>query len=162
MLNSLQLIPTYRDTWGYYDAMVNPIFAPLDHNPCYKPKLYEVPDVSVQLMSPLDLPGAPAYQQYTLRVVPGTLLVGWLNDDNRPLFTVQISDISTGHKIWDSPISNLFLTNNLDEYPSLLCSPYPVVGAGLFNVELWVDPGVRETTRCAFTVMAAEAVEPCQ
>jgi len=164
MLNSLQLWPFYRDTWGYYDAHVNPLFAPLDSNRCYKPKYYEVPDVSVQLMSTADTAAAPAYQQYTLRIQPGTLLLGWLNDDDTPLFTVQISDVSTGHKFWDQPVSNYFLTNALNEYPSLLATPYPVVGSGLFNVELRIDPNIStdEVTRCGFTVVAAEPVEPCQ
>lgn len=162
MINTLQLTPHYRDTWGSYDAMVNQFFAPLDHNPCYKPKLYEVPDVTVQNMNRNDAIGTPAYQQYILRIVPGSLIVGFLNDDNSPLFTVQITDVSTDHKFWDTPVSNYFLTNNFNEYPSLLCSPYPVVGSGIFNVELWIDPATPGTTRCAFTLMVAEAVDPCQ
>jgi hypothetical protein len=157
MLNSLQLVPHYRDTWGYYDAMVNPIFAPLDHNVCYKPKLYEVPDLSVQLMDPTDATG-PSYQQYTLRIVPGSLIIGFLNDDDTPLFTLQITDLATGLRFWDQPISNYFISNNFNEYPNLLSSPWPVVGRGLFNVELWDDPTNRfPPDRNCFTMMVAEA-----
>lgn len=162
MINALQLWPFYRDTWGYFDAMVNPLFAPLDHNPCYRPKYYEVPDVTQQLMSRADTAAAPAYQQYTLRVVPGSLLVGYLNDDDAPIFTVLMTDLATGIKLWDAPISNYFLTNNNNGYPSLICSPYPVVGDGLFTVELWVDPNLNAIERCGFTLMAAEPVDLCQ
>ena len=164
MINSLQLWPYWRDTWGYYDAMVNPQFAPLDHNPCYKPKFWEVPDADLQLMSVDNTTAAPAFQEYTLRIVPGSLIVGFDNDDNAPIFQVQITDVSTQLKFWDSPISNYFLTNNFNEYPSLLCSPRPVVGTGVFKVELWIDPNQRagQQIRCGFTMFGAEPVEDCR
>jgi hypothetical protein len=156
MLNSLQIFPPYRDTWGYFDACVNPFFAPLDNNSCYLPKYYEVPEVQQQVLSPGD------YLQYTLAITPGSLIYGWFNDDNAPIFTVMITDISTGHRFWDAPVSNYFLTNDF-RYPSLLCAPYPVVGSGNFNVEIWCQPAPvnTEDTRCAFTVGVAE-VSPCQ
>ena len=155
-MNSLQLTNLYRDTWGYYDAMVNPAFAPLDHNRCYKPKYYEVPDVTQQLVAP------GAFLQYNFSIVPGSLIIGFLNNDATPLFTLQITDVARGCGMFDAPISNYFVTNNLlcfgKQYPSLFSSPYPVVGSGLFNVDLWANAQLGGTTRCAFTLLVAEAV----
>ena len=159
MLNSLQLHPYYRDTWGSYNAMINSLFAPLDHNPCYRPKYYEVPDVTLQNMNQNNAAGTPAYQQYTLRITPGSLILGFHNDDDSPLFTFQMTDISTGHKFQDQPISNYFVSNNDNQYPSLMTGPYPVVGSGLFMVEMWVNAGFNVNEypiRCAFTLMVAE------
>jgi hypothetical protein len=156
MINSLQIAPFYRDTWGYYDAMVNAAFAPLDHNPCYKPKLIEVPDVSLQVLAP------GAYLQYNFTVTPGSLILGFLNDDGSPLFVVQITDKSTKLRFWDAPVSNQFLTNtnnSMKLYPSLLSSPRPVVGSGLFTADIYANAQLGGNTRCAFTLMVAEAVE---
>ena len=143
MLNSLQLWPFYRDTWGYYGAIVNPILAPLDHNTCYRPKFYNAPDLGVASM----VPGA--YLRYTLGITPGSLIWGIWNDDQAPLFSCQVTDISTSHQLWDAPISNYFLTNFNGHtaggvepiYPNLLCAPYPVVGSGQFDVEIQETSG---------------------
>lgn len=158
MINSLQLFFLYREAWGYFDAHVNPLFAPIDHNPCYKVKYCEVPDLSQQALNPGD------YIQYTLRLKPGSLIIGFLNDDNTPLFSWQITDISTGHKFNDEPVSNVFLTND-HVYPSLLNGPYPVVGGGLFNCEFWAipDPGVPPGAFLyGYTLIVAEVTEECR
>lgn len=157
MVNSLQLWPFYRDTWGYYDAVVNAQIGRLDHSTCYRPKYYNAPDLTLGSMSP------GAYQRYTLGITPGSLIVGFYNDDQAPLFTVQVTDLSTSHQFWDGPISNYFLSNangNVggDEpiYPNLLCSPYPVVGSGLFNCEFWLDPSAGDPTLVNLVFLVAE------
>lgn len=155
MINSLQLWPQFRDTWGFYDAMVNQYFAGLDHNPCYRPKFIEVPEVGLQIMRP------GAVLQYDFTVAPGSLILGFGNDDNAALFSVQIRDESTGLRFWDDPVSNWFLTNNWGEYPSLLCMPRPVVGNGKFRAELYCDPSNAVPVRCGFSVWVAEVTE-CQ
>jgi hypothetical protein len=153
MINTLQLWNLYRDTWGYYDASVNPMFAALDHNPCYRVREHEVPQVDLQVMNPGD------YLQHILEIVPGSLIWGFKSDDTTPIYTLQITDVSTGHKFWDTPVSNIFIANAFGGYPSLLCSPYPVVGSGLFNVELWCDPNLAVPTRVGLIVGSAEVVE---
>jgi hypothetical protein len=72
-----------------------------------------------------------------------------------PQFNVQITDASLGHKLFDEPVPSMFLANYKPAYhnavllltgsfPNLLCSPYPVVGSGLFMVELWNTAGAQQ------------------
>lgn len=162
MINSLQQWPFWRDTWGNYDALAIARLAPLDHNQCYRPKYYNAPDVSNQLIAAGD------YRRYTLTISPGSLIYGWFVNGTAPYFTFQVTDIATGHQFWDMPISSLFLANPnslLDannvtqDYPNLLCSPYPVVGEGRFKVEIWADKANIETRRCGVIVGVAEVWE---
>lgn len=137
MLNSLSLFPAFLDFWGYYDAEILPTLAPLDHNNCYKPRLYNAPGVDQGVLA------QGAYLQYSLKITPGSLIWGFFQGNisgAAPYYAVQITDISTGHKFWQSPISNQFVENSLNlNFPSLLNTPYPVVGSGLFDVEFWAD-----------------------
>lgn len=80
-----------------------------------------------------------------------------------PQFNVQITDASfrigpshvAGHKMFDEPVPSVFLANFKPSYynavfvlaasfPNLLCSPYPVVGSGLFMVEFWNTAGAQQ------------------
>lgn len=161
MINTLQLWNLYRDTWGYYDAAVNPMFAGLDHNPCYRVREHEIPQLDVQVMNPGD------YQQHILEVVPGSLILGFKSNDTTPIFSLQITDTSMKgangqlHKFWDTPVSNIFVANDFGGYPSLLCSPHPVIGNGLFNCEFWCNPNLTVPTRVGLIVIVAEVTE-CQ
>ncbi len=92
-----------------------------------------------------------------------------------PSFTVQITDVSMESKFWDDPISSLFLSNCLPQYqseanagtlgrnvdqgsfPNLLCTPYPVVGSGMFDVEIQETSGVAQRIELVFGVL-----EVCQ
>jgi hypothetical protein len=137
MINSLSLFPSFLDFWGYYDAEILPVLAPLDHNHCYKPRIYNAPPVDLGVLA------QGAYLQYSLKITPGSLIWGFYQGNlsgSDPAYAVQITDIATGHKLWQSPVSNRFVSNGLNlNFPSLLCSPYPVVGSGLFEVEFWAD-----------------------
>lgn len=163
MINSLQLWPYYRDTWGYWDSEINPALAPLDHNSCYQPKFYTAPDINLQSLSP------GANLRYNLTITPGSLIyaIEWNANQlptfdanlNSPLFTVQIKDVSTGHKFFDVPVSNYFLSNPDSTYPNLLQVPYPVAGSGMFSVEIAANPANSETQRCYVLFRVAEVVQ---
>lgn len=162
MINSLQLWPYYRDTWGSWDSHVNPALASLDHNSCYWPKFYNAPDIGQQLMAP------GAYLEYTLTITPGDVIVGFLQNVNLlptfngnvnvPQFAVQITDVSSGHKMFDTPISNIFLSNPDSTYPNLLPTPHPVSGSGLFRVQFWANKQNVGTQRIFLIFECAEVV----
>jgi hypothetical protein len=153
MMNALQHWPYYRDTWGSYDSAIMPLFAGLDHNSCYRPKWYNAPDIGLQLMQP------GVYQRYTLSITPGSLIWGWIQNNNSPIFSFQLTDMSTGHQFWDTPISNYFLSNPNGRFPSLLSAPYPVVGNGMFRAELWADAANTGAQRCYVILGVAEVVQ---
>jgi hypothetical protein len=167
MINSLQLWPYYRDTWGFWDAEVMSAYAPLDHNSCYQPKFYNAPDIGLQTMNP------GAYQRYNLTITPGSLICAFfqnVNDlaefagegnQNAPSFAVQIKDVSTGHKFSDVPLSNYFLSNPNSTFPNLLPCPYPVSGSGMFSVEFWANPANVGAQRIFLIFGVAEVIQ-CQ
>ena len=167
MINSLQQWPYYRDTWGSWDSEINPALAPLDHNSCYAPKFYNAPDITLQLMQP------GAYQRYNLTITPGSLIFGFFQNVNEldvfatsgnqnvPYFSVQVKDVSTGHKFSDVPLSNWFYSNPNSTYPKLLPVPYPVTGSGMFSVELWANPANVGAARVFMIFGVAEVIQ-CQ
>ncbi len=155
MIHSLTLWPQWRDVWGAYDPAVLPALAGLDHNECYKPRLYTAPSVAVQLL----LPGA--YLRYQMEVTAGSAILGYYCPLTDPLFTFQCTDLSTGLKFWDTPISNVFLSNPAGAVPSLLPAPRPVPGSGMFKCEFWAPIQNSETQRCYVVFMVAEVAQ-CQ
>jgi hypothetical protein len=77
-----------------------------------------------------------------------------------------------GHKFWDDPIPSFFLANYkatylsalsypgggaLGTFPNLLPCPHPVVGDGLFLVEIWETSGVQQ--RIEVVIGTLEPVE---
>lgn len=155
MIHSLNLWPQSRTVWGNYDSQVIPALAGLDQNQCYKPKLYTAPSLAIQLISPGD------YLRYQMQITPGSLIWGFFQSTETPYFTAQITDISTGLKFWDTPVSNVFLSNPAGDYPNLLNCPRQVVGTGMFRCEFWADPQNSEAMRVYVTLGVAEVVQ-CQ
>jgi hypothetical protein len=153
MIHSLSLWPQFRDVWGYYDAAVLPALEGLDHNVCYKPKLYTAPSVAIQTMAP------GAYLRYQMQISPGSLIWGYFQPETEALWTVQITEISTGLKFWDTPVSNVFLSNPAGDYPSLLPSPRPVPGSGMFKTEFWAPLTNNENVRVYVVFGVAEVVQ---
>jgi hypothetical protein len=165
-ISPLSLDPLTRDTWGSFDAAAIRQLAPLADDLCYRPKLYKSPD------SPSELMATNGYVSYGLKITPGSLIYGFylaaelqfedlegtgviVYAVTPPQFNVQITDASLGHKLFDEPIPSMFLANFKPSYysanaviaasfPNLLCSPYPVVGSGLFMVELWNTAGAQQ------------------
>ena len=114
-------------------------------------------------------PGSLIYGFYLAAVIESEWLEGTgviVAAITPPQFNVQITDTSLGHKLFDEPIPSMFLANFKPTYysanfmpgapintpsiplaasfPNLLCSPYPVVGAGLFMVEIWNTAGAQQ------------------
>jgi hypothetical protein len=158
MIHSLNLWPQSRSVWGNYDAAVIPALAGLDHNQCYKPKLYTAPSLAVQLMPPT---GDGAYLRYQMQITPGSLICGFQQSTQTPYFTCQFTDISTGLKFWDTPVSNVFVSNPAGDYPNLFNCPRQVVGSGMFRCEFWANPQNTETMRVYAVLIVADVVQ-CQ
>jgi hypothetical protein len=166
-ISPLSLDALTRDTWGSFDAAAICQLAPLADDLCYRPRLYKSPD------SPSEVMAANGYVSHGLKITPGSLIFGFylpaelvappvgsggslvVQAVTPPQFNVQITDTSLGHKLFDEPIPSMFLANFKPTYysavfvlagsfPNLLCAPYPVVGSGLFMVELWNTAGAQQ------------------
>jgi len=145
-----------RDYWGAFDAAAIAQLAPLAENKCYQPKIYRAPALSDELVE------ANGYVSYGLKITPGAIIYGFYLPPGSPFgsgplppsFNVQITDQSLRHKWFDQPVPSYFLGNCKPTFlsgsqdvmgsaPNLLVSPYPVVGTGLFLIEIWntfLDP----------------------
>jgi hypothetical protein len=162
-ISPLSLDALTRDIWGSFDAAAIRQLAPLADELCYRPRLYKSPD------SPSEVMPANGYVSHGLKITPGSLIYGFylpaelvgstggevppgVTAITPPQFNVQVTDTSLGHKLFDEPVPSLFLANFKPTYysavfvlagsfPNLLCAPYPVVGSGLFMVELWNTAG---------------------
>jgi len=166
-ISPLSLDALTRDTWGSFDAAAIRQLAPLADDLCYRPRLYKSPD------SPSEVMAVNGYVSHGLKITPGSLIYGFylpaqvesetflsgggtvVTAVTPPQFNVQITDASLGHKLFDEPVPSLFLANFKPAYynavfvlassfPNLLCSPYPVVGSGLFMVEFWNTAGAQQ------------------
>jgi len=155
-----------RDLWGSYDALAIAQIAPLAKGR-YQPKWYKAPDVANSAFA------AFGYVDFGLAITPGSLIYGFcLPADPSTLlpaqFNLQITDNALKHKFWDEPIPSVFVGNynpsmldvnkqRISSFPSLLCSPYPVVGEGLFSIEIWETSGSAQRIELVLAVL--EAVE---
>jgi hypothetical protein len=135
---------------------------------CYQPKFYKTPADADEVITAND------YVAYGLKITPGSIIFGFYlpcdpNTGNLahsvpPAFNVQITDVALEHKWFDDPVSSLFLANYKPEYqsarfsqtgsfPNLLCAPYPVVGSGLFMVEITETSGEDQRIELVFGVL---------
>lgn len=166
-ISPLQLDPLSRDYYGHYDAWVISQLAPLATSSCYQPKIYKAPASQDELIP------ANGNATYGLKITPGSLIYGFylpaLANTLAPLqFSVQITDTSLRHQWFDTPIPSIFLSNfkptglsanplltngAIFSFPNLLNAPYPVVGDGLFNVQLWNQTGTQTRIELCFGVL---------
>jgi hypothetical protein len=158
MLNTLNVWPFYRETWGSFDPMALAQLASLAYDPCYQPKLYKAPDDDQEI-----IPNG-GYLKYGLEITPGSLIWGIYHVPpagfSEPGFVYKVTDMSLGIELWDTPTPDLFVSNNqASPFPWLFSSPYPVVGNGLFNVEFWNNSG--GALRCNLVFGVAE-VNQCK
>lgn len=141
-----------RDTWGSFDAAAIAQLAGLAEDDCFTIKFYKAPADPQELIQPY------GYVPYGMRVTPGDIIFGFYlpmlpntagepASSVPPAFTVQITDQSLEHKWFSDPVSSLFLSNyrptcqygydtKVGSSPNFLTAPYPVVGSGLFMVEI--------------------------
>jgi hypothetical protein len=148
-LSTLALDAGWRDYAGAWNPLVEPLFAPLDGSSCHAPRLVMAPDVSHVVIP------QGGKNSYNFNLVPGSLWWGlWaladvVNNDRQfdpPAPTIQLTDVGLGHKFFQEPVDPRLLAvegSDTARYPSwfLLPTPHPVVGNGLFTLDVWGPPG---------------------
>jgi hypothetical protein len=152
MITPLQIDQLTRDTYGDFDAVAIAQLMPLAYDSCYKPRLYKAPDSSQETLA------AGGYTSYGLSISPGSLIYGFYNAADDPA-VVQITDTSLDLQMFSEPVPVGLISNNQKTvgYPCLLCGPYPVVGTGLFLVEIWNNSD--ETARIQIVIGVLEALD---
>lgn len=177
VLSTDQLV---RDLWGNYDAPVIAILAQLANDPCYTQKFYKAPADDQEVFQPLEYkeygmkvtPGSLIYGIYQ------PFPINTFSSSVSPVFapyTVQVHDDSLDRNLFDDSISCLFLQNykptfqanftnaravdpgdairNQGSFPNLLCYPYPVVGSGIFTVQMQSISNLVERLELVFGVL---------
>jgi hypothetical protein len=150
-ISPLSLNQLTRDLWGTFDGSIIAQLAALADDPCYLQKFYKAPADDMEVFAP------NAYVPYGLQITPGSIIYGFHLPISAvpPSFNVQITDVCLNRKLFDDPVSSIFLSNLKPTYQSnfsmlvgsfahLLTAPYPVVGSGLFMVEIWETSGVQQ------------------
>ena len=166
-ISPLQLEALTRDYWGHYDPWVISQLAPLADQDCYQPKFYKAPASADELIA------AGGTANYGLKITPGSIIFGFylpaLISTSAPQpFSVQITDTSLRMKWFDEPVPSIFLANfkptglstnplltsgAIFSFPNLLNAPYPVVGDGLFMVDLWNTGAAQARIELVFGVL---------
>lgn len=154
-LDSLSLYSEWRDYYGMWNPLVEPQFAPIERSGCHAPRLARIPDVLNQVVP------ASGKIEYNFHLVPGSLIWGLWAYMTNTSNAIQLTDVNLGHQFFQAPVTiSLLLTAGANEgrFPSytMLPTPHPVVGDGLFTLEVWGDPGdvaaiilgVAEVTDC--------------
>lgn len=160
MVNPLNLFPWWRDTWGSFDPVALAQLAPLANDDCYQPHYAKAPDDDGEVLAPGE------NRKYGLQIIPGSIIWGVYHRPaagsfDVPGFAFTVRDLSLQFDIWDVPTPDIFVCNNQPgAYPWLLTSPYPVVGTGSFDVQIWNNSdsdlrcqlvfGVCQVVRCKY------------
>jgi hypothetical protein len=167
-LSPLSLNQLTRDLWGQFDCSAIALLAGLASEKCYQPKFYKAPADQDEVVAALD------YASYGMKVTPGSIIFGFylpcipvpgdLTTSAPPAFTVQITDVSMEHQWFDDPVASLFLSNlkptcqsivevQQGSFPNLLCAPYPVVGTGMFEVQIFNTLDEEQRIQLVFGVL---------
>ena len=163
-LSPLSLDCLTRDLYGAFDAAAIAQLAPLADNTCYQPKFYKAPATSDEVIV------GNGYASYGLKITPGSIIYAVylppvsLTSPLPPQFNVQVTDQSLKMAWYDQPVPSYFLGNCKPTYlsssqdimgsaPSFLVAPYPVVGNGLFLVEIWETSGTAQRIELVFGVL---------
>lgn len=161
-ISPLSLDQFTRDVWGSYDAQAIAQLAPLALDACYQPKFYKAPDLQTEVVAAL------GYVAFGLKITPGSLIYGVylpaLATGSPASFNLQITDQALHHTFWDEPVPSvavgnfkatalsLFLTQ-YGSFPNLFNCPHPVVGDGLFLVEIWETSGAAQRIEVVLGVL---------
>lgn len=138
--SSLALDSCWRDLYGDWSALVEPLMAPIEDSICHAPRLVLLPDAEHAIIPP------GGKTEYNFRLVPGSLILGlWVpapNDSISPPFAIQLTDIDLEHQFFQEPVStDLLYTQGAQQgrFPgvTLLPGAHPVVGEAFFSLELW-------------------------
>lgn len=154
MITPLQIDPYTRDLWQECDALALAQLAPLAYDDCYRPRMYLGLDSIAQEIPALSAGG---YSSFGLHIQPGSLIYGLVvGSDYGPQaqWSIQVTDYAMGLMFWSDPISAAFLAQpKPGNYPNLLKHPRPVVGDGLFRVEVWNQLSAAQTVTPVFCVL---------
>lgn len=176
-ISPLSLNQLTRDLWGHYDAYAIAQLAPLEGDARYQPKFYKAPDLATERFAPY------AYVDFGVEITPGSLICGVClpavpgSIRANPIafprtFSLQITDASIKDakgkpfKFWDEPIPAAFVSNYCATFLdvnrgivgssiSLFNCPHPVIGEGLFSVEIWETSGVAQRIEVVLAVLEA-------
>jgi len=146
-LNPFYLQYDFRDWFGYPDG---PCIRGLEFlqvsGCCYVPRLYKVPDISVELLPP------DGYVATTVAIPAGSWLLGMKPNIHLEPFMLQITDLSLNRQFYSAPVASLnfefsFGSPQTNEQipPALFTAPYPVVASGNFQVEIWRIGGTADS-----------------
>ena len=153
-----------RDMYGAFDAAAIAQLAPLAENTCYQPKFYKGLATSDEVVA------ANGYASYGMKITPGSIIYAVhlppvsLVSPLPQQFNIQVTDQSLKMPWYDQPVPSYFLGNCKPAYlsssqditgsaPNFLVAPYPVVGNGLFLVEVWETSGVAQRIQPIFAVL---------
>jgi hypothetical protein len=170
LISPLSLNPLTRDLWGQYDASVIAQLAPYANDPCYRMKFYKAPADNDEVIE------QQGFRAYGMKVTPGSLIFGFYlpadpdtttPSSSVPLqYTVQVTDSSLNLEWFDEPVASLFLSNFkpcyqslfgdfMGSFPNLMNTPWPVVGKGLFMVEIQSTANVSQRIELVLGVLEA-------
>lgn len=139
MITPLQIDQLTRDTYSEYDDLVIAQLAAMAYDPCYKPGLFKSPDSASEIVA------SGKKTSYGLSIPPGSLIYAFYCQDATG-YMIQITDLSLDFQLFSEPMP-VELANNLVKtpgYPQLWDAPHPVVGTGMFLVELWNNTAASE------------------
>ncbi len=132
--SSLALDPSWRDYYGDWSALVEPLMAPIEESACHAPRFALIPDVPHQIIP------ASGKIEYNFFLVPGSLIVGFwvmgsttLPGNSQNTFAIALRDVELEHDFFQEPSTTDFLRTEgaqFGRFPSmtLLPCPHPVVG----------------------------------
>ena len=150
--SSLALDSSWVDYDANWNALVEPLFAPIEDSLCHAPRYVLLPDTNHQTVP------SGGKIEFNFHLVAGSLIVGlWVV----PGFTIRLTDIDLEHELFQEPVNTDFLITKgaqFGRFPSitLLPCPHPVVGDAFFSLEVWGTVGsvftmillVAEVTDC--------------
>jgi hypothetical protein len=151
MVTPLQIDSFTRDQWQEFDALAIARLAPLAYDDCYQPRIYVGLDSISQTVPAL------SQVQYGMHVQPGSLIYCVYMGSGfsaTPNWSIQVTDENMGLTFFSDPVAAAFLGNfKGSNYPSLFRAPRPVIGEGLFTVEVWNQLSTAQTIVPLFGVL---------
>lgn len=165
MITPFQLDAAWRDYINLWSPPANAQFAPIQDSSCYLPRIRMIPDTTSQIMP------ASGKLQYNFTAVSGSIMWAlWAGPFAQLPFTFQLTAIDVNHKLFQEPCSTQGLPNSgnianglintnltLSSYNyALLPTPWPVIGDGLFKLEIWGTPTLRY-----FVILGFAEVNEC-
>lgn len=165
MITPFSVHPTFRDTFGLFNAYAVDQIQPAIYEPCYRPKFYKTPDDNREVIP------ANSDLECSLEITPGSILIGYWHNLTTGVggtsglgggtgYLLQIRDESLCHYLQRQPVPDYFVGNYDAGFPNLLCAPYPVTGKGRFSIH-FLNP-TSSALRCELVLGVLEVCECLQ